>query len=96
MKLWIYNNGRKRQEKKLSQARKYTFRHVVAHERKDDVEEAVRRLSGSTPGTTEYFKKYQSGLKELCDALSKEDILKYKEMAKEWTGRCPPKEIQRS
>ena len=94
--MWLYNNGRQRQEKKLTKARKYTFRHVVAHQQKEDLEAEVRRQSGSVPGTSAYLAKYQAGLKSICDALTKEDIEEYRNTAKEWNEYAPPKEIQRA
>jgi hypothetical protein len=92
----MYNNGRSRQDKKLTRARKFTFRHVVAYKHKEELEDKVRTLSGSAPGTTEYIAKYQAGLKNLCDEMSDEDIEEYRMTAKEWNEQAPPEEVQRA
>jgi|ERR1700691_1771944 hypothetical protein len=92
----MYNNGRQRKEKQFVKPRKFTYRHVVAHEMKQELEEEVRTLSGSIPGTPEYFAKYQAGLKVLCESLDDDELEQYMKMAKEWNERMPPKEIQRA
>jgi hypothetical protein len=92
----MYNNGRQRKEKKLIKSRNFTYRHVVAYEKKEDLEDEVRRVSGSIPGTTQYFAKYQASLKVLCDSLTDDELKYYTATAKEWNERMPPKDIQRS
>jgi hypothetical protein len=80
----------------MTKGRKYALRHVVAHERKGEVEEETRALSGASPGTREYFAKYQAGLNAVCDRLTGEELEEYKATAREWNERTPPKEIQRA
>jgi hypothetical protein len=92
----MYNNGRQRKEKKLGKTRKYTFRHVVAYDRKDVLEEEVRALSGAAPGTVAYFAKYQAGLKSVCDMLNEDEIEEYSKIAKEWNEEMPAKEVQQA
>jgi hypothetical protein len=96
VKQWLYNNGRQRRTKRIAKGRKYAFRHVVAHERKGEVEDETRALSGAIPGTREYFSRYQAGLNAVCDRLTDEEVEEYKAMARDWNERMPPKEIQRA
>lgn len=91
----MYNNGRRRHDKKLSKKRKYTYRHVVAYELKENLEDEVRMLSGSVPGTSEYFAKYQPALRNICEGLTDERKKRYEKIAKDWNEEMPPKEIQR-
>ena len=76
-------------------ARKYGFRHVVAHEMKEEVENEVQRLSEAEPGTKAYLAKYQAGLTIICEALTKEEKDGFMDMAVEWTEKQPPAEHQR-
>ena len=69
---------------------------MVAYEKKDELEDEVRRASGSIPGTTKYFAKYQASLKVLCDSLDDNELEYYTATAKEWNEKMPPKDIQRS
>lgn len=96
MKTWIYNNARRRERAfgKLFTTKKYTYRHVACHNMKDEIQEVVERLSGALPGTAEYFSKYQEGLKEFCDNLSKDCIEDYRLIAETWNKRKPAARVQ--
>jgi hypothetical protein len=94
VKTWLFNNGRRREGRKLTQLRKYTFRHVAAYLQKTQLEDLVRELSGANPGTSAYFGKYQAGLKSLCDELTEDEVTEYKALAKSWNEETPPKKIQ--
>jgi hypothetical protein len=94
VKTWLFNNGQQREGRRLTQLRKYTFRHVAAHLKKLELEELVRELSGAKPGTSAYFGKYQAGLKSLCDELTDDEVNEYKVLAKKWNEETPPKKIQ--
>jgi hypothetical protein len=68
---------------------------VAGHERKAEVEALCREASGHPPGSSEYLGYYQTVLAKFVKKLSKEDREKYQAMAKEWTERSPPAELQR-
>lgn len=53
-----------------------------------------RVASGDIPGSAKYFEKYQTVLSQYVGKLPKEDLAKYQQMAKEWTERSPPVEVQ--
>jgi hypothetical protein len=96
VKLWMYNNGRRREGKKISSTKKYTYRHVVAQTMKDELEELIKELSGALPGTQEYFSKYQAGLKMICDGLSTDVVDEFRLVAKEWNAGHPPAKVQQA
>jgi hypothetical protein len=79
-----------------SNGKKYTFRHVVAHEMKAEVRAVIEDLSGAQPGTAKYFSKYQAGLKEVCDSLPEDVKEEYTLNAKEWNEKKPPVEVQQA
>lgn len=94
VKTWLFNNGRQREGRKLTQLRKYTWRHVVAHLKKAELEGLVRELSSAEPGTSAYFSKYQAGLRTICDELTDDEVDEYKALVKTWNEETPPKKIQ--
>ena len=61
---------------------------------KEEIQEVVERLSGALPGTAEYFSKYQEGLKEICDGLSKDCIEDYRLLAESWNKVKPAARVQ--
>ena len=63
--------------------------------RKAEVEEVCRRITDSAPGTTKYLGGYQKALSEVLEGLTKEEEAEYRAMAKTWTKKSPPLEIQR-
>jgi hypothetical protein len=68
---------------------------VAGYERKAKVEALCREASGHPPGSSEYLGHYQTVLAKFVKGLPKKELEKYQAMAKEWTERSPPPELQR-
>lgn len=92
---YLGNHARRQKSKiHVSYVRAWSLSQVVGHERKDEVEELCRKKSGHPPGSKPYFSMYQKVLHEFVKALDPEDRAQYEQMAKEWTERHPPVELQ--
>ena len=59
-----------------------------------EIEELCREHSQAIPGEKAYLKSYQKVLKAYVEELSEDQQLQYREMASEWSDRCPPPEVQ--
>lgn len=95
MMLYLGNHARRRKPKiHVSYIRAWSLPQVVGHEKKAEVEQLCREQSGHPPGSKPYFGMYQRVLSDFVKTLSAEDRQKYQDMAKEWTERSPPLEIQ--
>jgi len=94
--MWFYNYGGKGESKeKFRYGKKWTLKRVVGFMRKAEVEEICRRITDSAPGTTKYLGGYQKALSEVLEGLTEEEEAEYRAMAKTWTKKSPPLEIQR-
>lgn len=67
---------------------------MVLHKKKAEVEEEVRRLSGASPGSKEYIKWFQEGLKNVCQNLNEVEKVEMMEEVESWNNRSPPGNVQ--
>lgn len=68
---------------------------MVRAERKEELEEMVRNVSGAKPGSKAYFGKYQQCLSVLCEGLDKDEKQHYEEIAELWSQCGPPQDVKR-
>jgi hypothetical protein len=95
IKEWFYNNGRRRTRKpKHTYVKNWTFKKVLAHQRKDDISEEVSSLSGAAPGTKEWMAKYQAGVQVVCNRLTDEEVAEYQKLAEDWNSEAPHAKVQ--
>lgn len=72
-----------------------TLKRVIGHEMQDRVEQAVRELSGSKPGSGAYLGKYKAGLADVANSLDPEEMQDMKDKREEWMKKNYPPEVQR-
>ena len=90
---YLANYGR-RVKKASNPTRTWTVSQVVGKLFKEEVESLCEEESGLPKGSTGFFSVYQKVLSQFVKAMSKEDRDKYRKMAREWSERSPPKEVQ--
>jgi hypothetical protein len=94
VKQWLYNHAEKRTQKdKVTYVRKWHWKQVLAHKKKAEVEAEVRKLSGSTPGSTTYIQWFQQGLNNVAEAMSEAEYEEISQDVKEWNNKAPPPEV---
>jgi hypothetical protein len=92
---YLGNHARRQKSKiHVSYVRSWSLSQVVGHEKKAELEQLCREKSGHLPGSKQYFGVYQTVLSDVVKALSAQDRERYENMAKEWTERRPPAELQ--
>jgi hypothetical protein len=74
--------------------RRWSARNVFYHDKKEDIMELAQEMSGKTPGTPEFLGPLQLATTQLWGELSVEDQEHYAEMAREWSEKAPPNNIQ--
>jgi hypothetical protein len=75
--------------------KRWNLKSVVGFQRKADIQDVCRELTDSNPGTKKYIGGYQKALSKVVNELTEEEQEEYRAMAKEWTKRSPPVEVQR-
>lgn len=96
VKNWLYNYGRKRDRRdKITYVRRWNLNQVVGHMKKAEIQELCKEETGSKPGTKKYLSGYQKVLGKVMEELTPDEVLGFKEMAREWSEKSPPKEVQR-
>lgn len=63
--------------------------------KKAEIQELCKEETGSKPGTKKYLSGYQKALAKVMEDLTPEEVSGFKEMAREWSDKSPPKEVQR-
>ena len=94
VKNYLGNNGQKVKKSK-NPFRSWSISQVVGKLHKEEVERLCQEKSGEAKGTKAFISVYQKVLAKFVEELTDDDRVKYGKMAKEWTEKCPPKEIQR-
>jgi hypothetical protein len=89
------NNGRQVKEKpRYKFTRAWNWKKVIGVERSKEIIAATSQLAGKAPGEPGWIAKYQAGLSQVCDGLTKEEIKAAEELAEEWNARGPDKANQ--
>lgn len=90
---YLANYGR-HVKKASNPTRTWTISQVVGRLFKEEVESLCEEKSGLPKGSTGFFAVYQKVLSKFVQSMPKEDQDKYRKMAREWSARSPPKEVQ--
>ena len=95
-KRWYQNTARRRSMRERFQlGNKVTLKKVICWEKRNEIEVAVRELSGAEPGMPEYIANYSKGLQQVTREMSREETLKMEEVRGQWTGEAHPPDLQR-
>jgi hypothetical protein len=62
---------------------------------RQEVNELMEKLSGSKPGSKNYLAFYGAARRKFEETLTETQRQSYKAMAKEWSDRALPEEMQR-
>ena len=93
--MWLYNHGCRYKSKDVVRyVRQWNVCWVVGALHQQEIEKLCREHSQAIPGEKAYLKSYQKVLKAYVEKLSDDEQQHYQEMAKEWSERCPPREVQ--
>ena len=96
VKTWFYNYGRKRdRQDKITYVWRWNLNQVVGHLKKAEIQELCKEETGANPGTKRYLSGYQKVLATVMEGLRPEEVTEFKEMAREWSKKSPPQEVQR-
>jgi hypothetical protein len=90
---YLTNYGR-RAKKPSNPTRTWSITQVVGKLFKEEVEDLCEEKSGLPRGSTGFFSVYQNVLSEFVKAMPEEDRDKYQKMAREWSEKSPPEDVQ--
>ncbi|KAG1727969.1 uncharacterized protein EDB91DRAFT_1086269 [Suillus paluster] len=94
-KTWLFNNKKMKEMKDMIKyGRKWMPRQVIYQQNREEVLKRIEDEFGAKPGGQDMFKYYQGAVKKVMAELSKDELEKVKETAKEWSNNVPPPEIQ--
>ena len=68
---------------------------MVGFMKKPEIQDVCEEETQARPGTQRYISGYQKALKTIVDGLTEEEEARFKALAKEWTDKSPPVEVQR-
>ncbi|KAJ3506423.1 hypothetical protein NLJ89_g6877 [Agrocybe chaxingu] len=95
IKKWLSSTARRKSTRtRLTGRIRPSLKQVLAHERKDQVEAAVQKLSGHVPGDPLYLGEFQSGLKQVLLGLTDEEMDELEAKQRQWESRGYPREVQ--
>lgn len=95
VKRWFYNYGGKQNQKdKVTYVRKWNLKQVVGFLKKVEIQDICQTETQCLPGTKHYIGGYQKALTTVVEGLSKLEKARLHGLAKEWTKKKPPPEVQ--
>ena len=71
------------------------MRKIICWEKRQDIEVAVRNLSGAEPGTANYMASYSKGLEQVMKEMDPPELTQMEELREKWATASYPTEIQR-
>jgi hypothetical protein len=71
------------------------LRKIVCHEKKAEIEEAVRELSGFEPGTKGYMACYSRGLEQVMRGLGRAELARMEQLKLNWRDEGYPEDVQK-
>lgn len=92
---WFYNHLDSPNCRTIKFVRKWSARNVLYHEKKKDITDRARQVSGGAPGSEAFLGELQNTITHFWNELSDAEIDEYEDKAAEWTVNVPPPHIQR-
>jgi hypothetical protein len=80
---------------KITYIRRWNLNQVVSHMKKAEIQKLCKEETSANPGTKGYLSGYQKALAKVMEDLSPEEVSGFKEIAREWSKKSPPTEVQR-
>ena len=96
LKTWFNVHGRIRQPRaQYVKKASWNISHVVAHLKKDEVNDIVAEISGAKLGECHHFLgAYQGGLSQVVAGLSPDERASYQILADQWNKDGLPNELR--
>lgn len=75
--------------------RNVTLKKVVCWEKRLEIEDVVRELSGAAPGHPDYLACYSKGLQQVIRDMDRDELRKMERSKEEWRATLYPVDVQR-
>ena len=75
--------------------RQWNARRVVAHNRKDELQDWIRKYTDAVPGEDGFIAVYQRALSDYMEQLPADELDELEVQAERWNNSGPPMEVKK-